>query len=95
MFWVSPYTQRRKWQPIPVFLPGKSHEWRSLVGCSPWGFKESDTAEHIAHGMARNGDGSIWIISMDNSNPLWVLAQDEFGCQFMDVEQARTCPPRN
>ena len=62
---------------------------------SPWGFKESDTAEHIAHGMARNGDGSIWIISMDNSNPSWVLAQDEFGCQFMDVEQARTCPPRN
>ena len=28
---------RRKWQPTPVFLPGKSHGWRSLVGCSPWG----------------------------------------------------------
>ena len=28
---------RRKWQPTPVLLPGKSHEWRSLVGCSPWG----------------------------------------------------------
>ena len=28
---------RRKWQPTPVFLPGDSHGWRSLVGCSPWG----------------------------------------------------------
>ena len=29
--------QRRQWQPTPVLLPGKSHGWRSLVGCSPWG----------------------------------------------------------
>ena len=29
--------QRRQWQPTPVFLPGKSHGRRSLVGCSPWG----------------------------------------------------------
>ena len=28
--------QRRQWQPTPVLLPGKSHGWRSLVGCSPW-----------------------------------------------------------
>ena len=27
---------RRTWQPTPVLLPGKSHGWRSLVGCSPW-----------------------------------------------------------
>ena len=27
----------RQWHPTPVLLPGKSHEWRSLVGCSPWG----------------------------------------------------------
>ena len=30
---------RRKWQPTPVFLPGKSHGWRSLAGYSPWGHK--------------------------------------------------------
>src|SRR5574337_1914386 len=28
---------RRKWQPTPVFLPGESQGWRSLVGCSLWG----------------------------------------------------------
>ena len=37
--------RRRQWQPTPVFLPGKSHGWRSLVGRSPWGHKESDTTE--------------------------------------------------
>ena len=29
--------QRRWWHPTPVLLPGKSHGWRSLIGCSPWG----------------------------------------------------------
>ena len=28
---------RRKWQPTPVFLPGESQGWRSLVGCHLWG----------------------------------------------------------
>ena len=36
---------RRKWQPTPVFLPGESHGWRSLVGYSPWGRTELDTTE--------------------------------------------------
>ena len=34
---------RRKWQPTPVSLPGKSHEQRSLAGYSSEGHKESDT----------------------------------------------------
>ena len=38
---------RRKWQPTPVFLPGKSHGQRSLVDYSPWGHKESDTTEWL------------------------------------------------
>ena len=33
---------RRKWQPIPVFLPGKSHGQRSLVGYSPRGRKRAE-----------------------------------------------------
>ena len=36
---------RRKWQPISVFLPGESHGWKSLVGCSPWGGTELDMTE--------------------------------------------------
>ena len=42
---VLPHCQRRQWHPTPVLLPGKSHGWRSLVGCSPWGREESDMTE--------------------------------------------------
>jgi len=38
----------RKWYPTPVFLLGESHGWRSLVGYSPWGHKESESTEHLS-----------------------------------------------
>ena len=48
--WLSDFTftfmhWRRKWQPTPVFLPGESQGWGSLVGCRLWGRTESDTTE--------------------------------------------------
>ena len=43
--WVEKISWRRKWQPTPVLLPGKSYGQRSLVGYRPWGHKESDTTE--------------------------------------------------
>ena len=46
---------RRKWQPTPVFLPGKSHGQRNLVSCSLWDCTESDMTEH-----ARTCGGSIF-----------------------------------
>ena len=48
---------RRKWQPTPVFLPGESHGWGSLVGYRPQGLKESDTTERL-HFHTSNGDKS-------------------------------------
>ena len=50
--------------PTPVFLPGKSHGWRSLMGCSPWGCKESDTTKrlHFQFSLSCVGEG--------NGNPL-------------------------
>ena len=36
---------RRKWQPTPMFLPGESQGWGSLVGCRLWGHTESDMTE--------------------------------------------------
>ena len=55
---------RRRWHPTPVLLPGDSHGWRSLVGCSPWGREESDTAErlHFHFSLSCTGEG--------NGNPL-------------------------
>ena len=42
--WEDPL---EKDQPTPVLLPGKSHGWRSVVGYSPWGCKESDSTERL------------------------------------------------
>ena len=44
--WVGKIPWNRKWQPPPVFLPGKFHGQRNLAGYSPWGLKESDMTEH-------------------------------------------------
>ena len=51
---------RRQWHPTPVFLPGKSHGWRSLVGRSPWGHEESDTTEqlHFHFSLSCTGEGN-------------------------------------
>ena len=57
MYW------RRKWQPTPVFLPGKSHGWRSLVGYGPRGRKDLDMIErfHSVHIMEENVKKGIYI----------------------------------
>ena len=44
--WVGKIPWRRKWQPTPVFLPGKFLGQRRLADYSPWGHKESDMTEH-------------------------------------------------
>ena len=44
--WVRKIPWSRKWQPTPVFLPGKSHGQRSLMCYSPWGCKKSNMIEH-------------------------------------------------
>ena len=56
--------RRRQWHPTPVLLPGKSNGQRNLVGCSPWGHKESDTTEqlHFHFSLSCIGEG--------NGNPL-------------------------
>ena len=43
--WVRKMPWGRKWQPAPVFLPGKFHGQRGLAGYSPWGRKELDMTE--------------------------------------------------
>ena len=55
---------RRQWHPTQVFLPGKSHGWSSLEGCSPWGRWGSATTErlHFHFSLSCIGEG--------NGNPL-------------------------
>ena len=58
------FYRRRQWHPTPVLLPGKSHGWRSLAGCSPWGCEELNTTErlHFHFSLSCIGEG--------NGNPL-------------------------
>ena len=43
--WIRKIPWNRKWQPVPLFLPGEFHEQRRLTSYSPWGLKESNTTE--------------------------------------------------
>ena len=61
---VAGRQRRRQWHPTPVLLPGKSHGWRGLVGCSPWGREESDTTERLHFHF------SLSWIGKGNGNPL-------------------------
>ena len=62
--WCPLHSKVRQWHPTPVLLPGKSHGWRSLVDCSPWGCEESDTTERLPFHF------SLSCIGEGNGNPL-------------------------
>ena len=59
---------RRKWQPTPVFVPGKSHGQRSLAGYSSWDCKELDTTEQLSTTTT-----SVYIYTHIHSFKRWVL----------------------
>ena len=62
---------RREWLSTPVFLPGKSHGLRSLVGYSPWSCKELDTTERLTlfpHTFTFIPDARYWFM-------LWIYSQ--------------------
>ena len=70
--------------PTPVFLPGKFHGWRSLVGCGPWGRKESDTTDDggawwaVVRGVAKSQTrlrmeepGGLWSVGSQSVRHDW------------------------
>ena len=56
----STYCWRRHWYPTPVLLPGKSHGWRSLEGCSPWG-----------HWVGHDWVTSLWLFTFMHWRRKW------------------------
>ena len=60
--WVRKIPWRRKWQPSPVFLPGKSHGRRSLANYSPWVTKSRTRLSDFFH--LHRSVGEIWLVSM-------------------------------
>ena len=65
---------RRKWQLTPVLLPKKFHGWRSLVGYSPWGHKESDISELLGPLQGYSIESkAFWDMSLSK---LWEIVKD-------------------
>ena len=90
----KPIYRRRQWHPTPVLLPGKSHGWMSLVGCSLWGREELDTTErlHFHFSLSCIGEG--------NGNPLQCSCLENprdggaWWATVYGVAQSRTRPKR-
>ena len=80
----------RQWHPTPVFSPGKSHGWRSLVGCSPWGRYESDTTErlHLHFSLSCIGEGH----AIHSSILAWTIpgTEEPVGCRLWDRTELDT-----
>ena len=57
---LFPRVCSNSWHPTPVLLPGKTHGWRSLVGCSSWGHEESYMTEwlHFHFSLSCTGEGN-------------------------------------
>ena len=67
--WVRKIPWRSKWQPTPVFLPGKSHGQRSLVGYSPW-VRETQTQLSTHTHRKRQRFLLILILMAITTNPI-------------------------
>ena len=81
--WVGKIPWRRKWLTTPVFLPGRSHGRRSLVGYIVMGGKESDMTEHArsAHGQRASAHQQSFFLLQktdNNSNKLIFLFFETF-----------------
>ena len=65
--WVRKVPCRSKWQPTPVFMPGKSHALRSLVGYSPRGHKETWLSDFTSLPLQNNWNENIepWPVNPD------------------------------
>ena len=97
--WIGKIPWKRKWQPTPVFLPGKSHGWRSLAGYSAWGPKESDMTEWLTLSVLCLAIQALSIYS-DIRNEVvtttWVLSiQRILGVLWQRCAEERIFPLRN
>ena len=72
---------RWQWHPTPVLLPGKSHGCRSLVGCSPWNRKESDTTEwlHFHFSLSCIGEGNVNLLGSSPSGSRVIRRENGVG----------------
>jgi len=84
--WEDPW--RRKWQPTPVLLPRKFHGWRSLVGYSPRGHKESEMTKGLHFHFRGHGALINFNSCLENT---WILGT-ECPCSSIYVSCSKNMP---
>ena len=90
MFKVKIKFALRRWQPTPVFLSGKYHGPRSLVGYRPWGRKQSDTTERLHfHFHFQNNSRSRATLCTELP---WWLSGKESACQWRRCQRREFKP---
>ena len=85
------HIQRRHWRPTPVFLPGKSHGWRSLVGCSPWGCTVGHDWSNLAAAAAADSILKSRDITLSTKVHLvkaMVFPVVTYGCESWTIKKA-------
>ena len=75
--WVGKIPWRRKWQPTPVFLPGKSHGQRSLGGYSPGVAKESDMMYQLNDNTTCNILGENYFLVFNTHYDKWYFQSSQ------------------
>ena len=86
--WFGKIPWRSKWQPTPVFLPGKSHRQRSLVGFSPWGYKSwTQLSEWVLMLMK-----SSCLAVPTDANPCPCVIQPSMGAHLSIQYSVTRCP---
>ena len=78
---------RRQWHPTPGLLPGKSHGWRSLVGCSPWGCEESDMTERLHFHFSLSCTGEPTPVFLPGESQGW---RSLVGCRLWGCTESDT-----
>ena len=76
--WSKLFIWTRKWQPTPVFLPGKSHGQRNLTGYSPWGHKESDTTVWLTQQFILIVKCYLYALMTSWWLPWWLIFNPDF-----------------
>ena len=81
---------RRKWQPTPVFLPGESQGWGSLVGCRLWGRTESDMTEaaaaawvlvaHMVKNLPATWATQVWSVGRGDALEKGMATHSRYSC---------------